>query len=119
MILSAGMLGRDRHARRLTRRRGWSTPRGPVRSQDHASRQITADLARKADHIIAMTGDHLESLLENVPEVSPRTRLLHPEGDDVADPVGADRDTYLQTARAIETYLEALLDDLAIGARPS
>jgi protein-tyrosine phosphatase len=66
-----------------------------------------------------MTGDHLESLLDRIPEATPRTRLLHPQGDDVADPVGADRETYLDTARAIEEYLEALLDDLGIGQRAS
>ena len=62
-----------------------------------------------------MTGDHLESILDRVPDATPRTRLLHPSGDDVADPVGADRDTYLRTAEAIEEYLERLIDELGIA----
>jgi protein-tyrosine phosphatase len=83
---------------------------------EHASRQVSLDLVRQADHIIAMTGDHCDALLERVPDAAGRTRLLHPFGADVADPVGADRQTYLQTAEAIEEYLERLLDDLGIPA---
>ena len=93
------------HAIDVVRARGGSL-------DHHASRQVTVDLVRHADHIITMTGDHLESLLDHVPEAAPRTRLLHPDGGDVADPVGSDRDTYLQTAHAIEDYLERLLDEL-------
>jgi protein-tyrosine phosphatase len=81
----------------------------------HASRQVSLDLVRQADHIIAMTGDHRDSILERVPDAADRTRLLHPYGEDVADPVGADRATYLQTAEAIEEYLERLLDQLGIA----
>ena len=81
---------------------------------DHVSRKLTLDLVRHADVILAMTGDHLEALLENVPEIAPRTRLLHPDGFDVSDPVGADRETYQRTAAAIETYLSGLLDSLGV-----
>ncbi len=114
VILSAGMSAASgmpaaAHAIDVVRSRGGSL-------SHHASRQVTLDLIRQADHIITMTADHLESLLDRVPEAAPRTRLLHPNGDDVADPVGADRDTYLQTAEAIEEYLERLLDELGINA---
>jgi protein-tyrosine phosphatase len=117
VVLSAGMAAMTgmpaaSHAIDVVRARGGSL-------HDHLSRQINAELVRQADHIIAMTGDHLESLLDRIPEATPRSRLLHPRGDDVADPVGADRETYLHTARAIEEYLEALLDDLGIGQRAS
>ena len=81
---------------------------------DHASRKLTVDLVRQADHVLAMTGDHLDTLLEHVPEVASRARLLHPDGLDVPDPVGADRDTYRRTAEAIEAYLRRLLDDLGV-----
>jgi L-threonylcarbamoyladenylate synthase len=83
--------------------------------EEHSSRQINLELVRKADHIIAMTGDHLETLLDRAPEATPRSRLLHPQGDDVADPIGAERDVYFETAHAIEGYLTTLLDDLGIG----
>ncbi len=82
--------------------------------QHHTSRQITPDLIRHADLIVAMTNDHLEALLDQAPECAPRARLLHPHGGDVADPVGSDRETYLRTAEEIQAYLEHLLDDLGL-----
>ena len=39
---------------------------------------------------------------------------LHPEGLDVADPVGADRATYQRTADAIETYIKQLLEEAGL-----
>jgi protein-tyrosine phosphatase len=114
VVLSAGMsamagMPAASHAIDVVRSRGGSLA-------EHVSRQVSLDLVRQADHIIAMTGDHYDSLLDRVPDAAGRTRLLHPSGGDVADPVGADRATYLQTAEAIEEYLEQLLDDLGIGA---
>jgi protein-tyrosine phosphatase len=117
LVLSAGMAATTgmpaaAYAIDVVRARGGSL-------QDHSSRQITLEMVRQADQIITMTGDHLESLLDRVPDASSRSRLLHPQGDDVADPVGADRETYLRTARAIEEYLEALLDSLGIDRSPA
>src|SRR5262249_32491188 len=72
--------------------------------REHSSRKRTAELVRQADYIFVMTGDHLQTLLEHVPEAASKARLLHPEGDDVDDPVGAARDTYQRTAHALEAY---------------
>jgi len=81
---------------------------------EHTSKKLTLDLIRQADAILTMTADHLEALLEHVPEVAPRSRLLNPQGLDVADPVGADRETYQRAANAIETYVTSLLDSLGV-----
>ena len=112
VVLSAGMAAMTgmpaaNNAVEVVRARGGSL-------QSHASRQVTEELIRHADHIIAMTNDHLNALLDHAPEAAPRTRLLHPEGGDVADPVGADRETYQRTAREIEQYLERLIDELGL-----
>ncbi|GAC1475562.1 MAG: Sua5/YciO/YrdC/YwlC family protein [Isosphaeraceae bacterium] len=82
--------------------------------QDHQSRRLSRDLLRNSDYIVAMTGDHLEVLLEHAPEAALRTRLLHPDGADVPDPVGADRETYRRTADSIESYLERFLDSVSL-----
>jgi protein-tyrosine phosphatase len=82
--------------------------------QEHLSRRVTYELVHHADHILAMTADHLETLLDHVPDAAPRARLLHPEGRDVADPVGSDRQTYQKTADEIEAYLVATLDELGL-----
>jgi L-threonylcarbamoyladenylate synthase len=113
VVLSAGVAASHgmpaaSHAIDVVRGRGGSL-------QQHASRPITRDLIRHADLIVAMTNDHLEALLDQAPECAPRIRLLHPEGGDVPDPVGADRETYQRTALAIEQYLGRLLDEFDRG----
>jgi L-threonylcarbamoyladenylate synthase len=80
----------------------------------HASRRATASLLRKADLIVALAGDHLDVILDVAPDVADRTRMLHPEGLDVVDPIGSDRLTYEETAREIESHLARLLDDLGV-----
>jgi protein-tyrosine phosphatase len=82
--------------------------------QAHTSRQLSLEMARAADLIIAMTSDHLDALLTHVPECAPRARLLHAAGDDIPDPVGSDLETYQDTAREIEDHLGALLRDAGL-----
>ena len=80
--------------------------------ENHRSRKLAANLVRQADCIFAMTNDHLEALLDVVPEVEHRTFLLDPSGGDVADPVGLDHDTYRRTAQMIGAMLERRLDEM-------
>ena len=82
--------------------------------RNHASRPITGDLIHNADHILAMTEEHLDVLLDRSPEASPRARLLHPRGEDVPDPVGMDLTVYKRTADAIESYLNPWLDSIGL-----
>ncbi len=80
--------------------------------ENHRSRKVAANLVRQADCIFAMTNDHLEALLDVVPEVEHRTFLLDPTGGDVADPVGLDHDTYRRTAQMIGDMLDRRLDEM-------
>ncbi len=80
--------------------------------ENHRSRRLGVNLARQADCLFAMTADHLDALLEAVPEVEPRTYLLDPSGGDVADPVGLDHETYRVTAQMIEAMLEQRLNQM-------
>ena len=82
--------------------------------ENHRSRRVAANFARQADFIFAMTIDHLEALLELVPEIEPRTFLLDSAGGDVADPFGSDHETYRRTAARIEAMLEQRLDELGL-----
>ncbi len=112
VVLSAGVSASDgmpaaANAVEVVRSRGGSL-------EDHASRRATPDLVGHADHILAMTLDHLDILLDQIPEVAPRTRLLDPQGDDVDDPVGADHETYSRTARQIEAHLAHLIRELGL-----
>jgi protein-tyrosine phosphatase len=80
--------------------------------ENHRSRKLAVNLVRQADCIFAMTADHLEALLDAVPEVEHRAFLLDPGGGDVSDPVGLDHDTYRRTAQMIESMLERRLDEM-------
>ena len=82
--------------------------------ETHRSRRVTFDLVRRADCIFAMTADHLEALLEAVPEVESQAFLLDPQGGDVPDPFGSDQQTYRDTAAMIEKMLKERLDQLGI-----
>src|SRR5208282_5240503 len=48
--------------------------------ESHRSRRVTLDLVHQADCIFAMTADHLEALLDAVPEVQSHSFLLDPGG---------------------------------------
>ncbi len=82
--------------------------------EGHRSRRVTLDLVRQADRIFAMTTDHLEALLDAVPEVQPHSFLLDPQGGDVPDPIGSDHHSYRQTAQMIEQMLEDRLKQLGL-----
>ena len=81
---------------------------------DHQSRKLTRELLHVADIILGMTADHLELLLDHMPEAADRARLLHPRGEDLADPIGHDRETYQRTAMAIESSIKHLLDTMDV-----
>jgi L-threonylcarbamoyladenylate synthase len=82
--------------------------------ETHRSRRVTFDLVRRADCIFAMTADHLEALLDAVPEVEPHAFLLDPQGGDVPDPFGLDQQTYRDTAAMIEKMLHERLNQLGV-----
>ncbi len=82
--------------------------------ENHRSRKLAANLVRQADCVFAMTADHLDALLDAVPDIEHRAFLLDPDGGDVADPVGLDHDTYRRTAKMIESMLERRLDEMRL-----
>lgn len=82
--------------------------------ENHRSRRVTLDLVRQADCIFAMTADHLDALLDVVPEVQSHSYLLDPRGGDVPDPIGSDHHNYRQTAQMIEQMLEERLKQLGL-----
>jgi protein-tyrosine phosphatase len=92
--------------------------RGGCLSQ-HASQKATLELVRRADRVLAMTREHRDFLLSELPELAGRIQLLHAQGGDIDDPVGCDLETYRQTAGSIEKHLDALLDELRIGRPPT
>jgi protein-tyrosine phosphatase len=96
------------HAAEVLRRQGGSI-------DTHASQPVTDRLVARADLILTMTADHLDALLDVFPEAEPRARLLHADGQDIDDPIGASLDTYEQTAQQIARQIEHLLDELGVA----
>jgi protein-tyrosine phosphatase len=82
--------------------------------ETHRSRRVTLELVRQADCIFAMTADHLDALLDAVPEAQSHTFLLDPHGGDVSDPIGSDHRNYRQTAQTIERMLEERLNQMGL-----
>jgi protein-tyrosine phosphatase len=82
--------------------------------ESHRSRKIGLNLVLQADYIFAMTHEHREALVNAVPDAEPRAFLLDPGGEDVADPVGCDYETYRRTAQLIESMLEQRLDQMGV-----
>ncbi len=80
--------------------------------EKHASRQATVDLLLQADHVLAMTRGHLDLMagLSALPGCKPR--LLSASGEDIADPIGGDRQVYEQCSRQIWYCLNPILDEL-------
>jgi tRNA threonylcarbamoyl adenosine modification protein (Sua5/YciO/YrdC/YwlC family) len=79
----------------------------------HSSRPLTAKLAGQADLVIGMTRGHVLALTSHFPSLGPCIRLLSPEGDDLADPVGCDRAVYRECAEQILRHLQRLMPELS------
>lgn len=83
-----------------------------IESDAHVSQPLTAELANQADQLVAMTQNHLDSILHTWPEAVTRTRLLDPNGTDIDDPFGASSAVYTDCCHTIETHLNTLVCDL-------
>ncbi len=102
----------------------------------HRSRMLTAQAVREADYIFALTRSHAEGILYFHPEAAEKVFLLRefdetadPMDRDVADPIGASLEAYVecrdQIRRGVVSALESLLDharntpelvDVAVGS---
>jgi len=98
------------HAVEVARARGGSL-------EEHRSRPASVAMTRQADHLFAMTLDHLDVLADAAPELRARAELLDPDGGDVPDPYGADLPAYHQTAEVIERMLARRLDQIGVPNR--
>jgi protein-tyrosine phosphatase len=79
----------------------------------HSSRPVTADLISQADYVLAMTQSHLRMLFSYFPESATCARLLSPDGEDITDPLGCDREVYKECARTIWACLETFVEEAA------
>lgn len=78
----------------------------------HRSQPLTYELFTQADIVFAMTASHLYALQGAGVESAPPVCLLAPNGTDIADPVGCEREVYEACARDLLTHLRARLPEL-------
>lgn len=78
----------------------------------HATRTLTDRLILQADYVFAMTRSHLAALEELNFTDGPKIELLCPDGSDIEDPVGGDRERYERCAEQIESCLRSRLPQL-------
>ncbi|MEX2189002.1 MAG: L-threonylcarbamoyladenylate synthase [Pirellulales bacterium] len=80
----------------------------------HESQPLTAQLARQADVIFAMTRSHLAAIASQWPDASSRAKLLSPDEFDIADPIGASAEVYERCAAQLDAAIATRLDDLGL-----
>ncbi len=76
----------------------------------HESQPVSEELLFHSDHIITMTQNHRDAILNAFPELAGKTHLLSDTGKDVSDPIGAGMEEYKNCRDEIEGYLRLLLD---------
>jgi protein-tyrosine phosphatase len=78
----------------------------------HASQPVSAELVAQADHLVAMTETHRRMLERHFPRLGCRPRLICPDGNDVADPVGCGPEVYRDCALQILRHVERFLPEV-------
>jgi protein-tyrosine-phosphatase len=80
--------------------------------EGHVSQPLTPEIARHADHLLAMTHGHLEIVHALYPQLGCQPRLLSPTGEDICDPIGGDRAVYEACAGQIRSSPEAFIAEV-------
>jgi protein-tyrosine-phosphatase len=75
----------------------------------HAARNLTPELAEKAEVIFCMTKAHREAVLAMLPSVAGKTYCLDTEAD-IDDPIGKGMPAYVACARQILRLVRLRLD---------
>jgi protein-tyrosine phosphatase len=80
----------------------------------HSSRPLNVELVSQADYLITMTLGHQIAVSARYGQYGPDPQLLDPEGNDINDPVGLDREVYRDCAGQIQKHLERFVAELPI-----
>ncbi len=80
----------------------------------HQSRPLNAELFFSADYILTMTNSHLQALAGLDRGGASPAELLSPEGQDISDPIGQEKEVYQQCAQQIWHNLNQRLADFLL-----
>ena len=85
----------------------------PVRP--HAARNLTAELAERAEMIFCMTKAHRQAVIEMLPAVAGKTYCLGTQ-EDIDDPIGKGMPAYIACARQIQRLVQMRFDEINLAA---
>lgn len=84
----------------------------------HEPQQLNDRLLRFADYVFTMTRSHRSAVLSQWPEAAGRVHLLDRDHADISDPIGGTAEEYRRCAEAIDSQLEAWVDELDLERLP-
>ncbi len=86
---------------------------------DHRARQLSHEMIKKTDLILAMSPEHASSILRTDPEAKSKTYLLKsfpklyaPSQEGVDDPIGGSLDQYNHTYLELDDVLRRIAGDI-------
>lgn len=78
----------------------------------HESQAVSEQLVRSADHILTMTRNHRQVLVDHWPQLAPRTRVLSHDESDISDPIGGPPSMYRACAEQILSELKIWMNSV-------
>lgn len=83
--------------------------------QPHAARNLTPELAEKAEMIFCMTKTHRQAVIDVLPSMAGKIYCLDLHSD-VEDPIGKGMPAYVACARQIQTAVQLRFEELGLAA---
>ena len=80
----------------------------------HAARNLTPELAEKAELIFCMTKAHRQAVVEMLPSVAGKTYCLGTQ-EDIDDPIGKGMPAYIACARQIQRLVQLRFDEISLA----
>ncbi len=76
----------------------------------HRAQPVTEKIVNEADDIYVMSAMHKKILLDWMPSLESKVKLIHPEGRDIEDPIGGSLERYRKCAESINACIRRILD---------
>lgn len=82
--------------------------------QPHAARNLTPELAERAEMIFCMTSAHRQALIDMLPSIAGKTYCLDLHGD-VEDPIGKGMPAYVACAQRIRAAVQLRFNEIGLA----
>jgi protein-tyrosine-phosphatase len=116
-VASAGTWGLEgepaaKHAIKVCSERG-------IDISGHVARRLTEDMIEGSDLVLTMEMEHLQGVLDLMPDALAKTRMLSGYGTEgrgidlpIRDPYGRPKNAYVVCFEELAVYIDALVDEL-------